>query len=406
MTLVNLQSREPLRVSRNSVWHLSRHSPLATRHSSSRHAPLATRHSGFTLVEMLVAMTLMIFVMLILSQCFVQGLETFSGLKAIGDMQEDLRTAANILRADLNQDHFEGKRRLSDAFLAGLTAPTPSAPKFREGFFEIGQGYSLKGGSSKQREGAEDGINTYRATDNWLHFTVKLRGNAKDRFFTASAGPRLTNQLTNSLARFGPPGSAAASQDAMFVDPNNPGVFHSAWGEIAYVLLPTGTVLTPGIPPPARPRTPAPTNLYALYRCQYAVIPDTTAINLQAAGAPANYRGIAHANGTFLSPSDLAKGLRTFSPIAYFATRPLNNNNPPDNAALVLSNVISFEVNVSPTSSPDSFGLLPGNLSVFDSANYGTSLAPNYVIKGIEVILRIWDPASRQTRQVTVIQDM
>jgi prepilin-type N-terminal cleavage/methylation domain-containing protein len=72
---------------------------------------LHAHRRGFTLVEMMVAMALTVFVMVILSQCFVAGLETFSGLKAIGDMQEQLRTATNMLRADLSADHFEGKRR-------------------------------------------------------------------------------------------------------------------------------------------------------------------------------------------------------------------------------------------------------------------------------------------------------
>ena len=67
----------------------------------SRLSPLAPRPSllfrpGFTLVEMMVAMGLTIFLMVILSQCFVQGLETFSGLKTIGDMQEELRTAMTL----------------------------------------------------------------------------------------------------------------------------------------------------------------------------------------------------------------------------------------------------------------------------------------------------------------------
>src|SRR5437763_8696692 len=90
---------------------------------------------GFTLVEMMVAMTLTIFVMVILSECFVAGLETFSGLKAIGDMQEELRTATTLLRSDLSHDHFEGKRRLSDPVLNLMK------DRIREGFFSIGQGY-------------------------------------------------------------------------------------------------------------------------------------------------------------------------------------------------------------------------------------------------------------------------
>src|ERR1700736_85000 len=100
---------------------------------------MVTRRSGFTLVEMMVAMTLTIFVMVILSQCFVQGLETFSGLKAIGDMQEELRTATTLLRADLSQDHFEGKRRLSDPRV------NLASDRIREGFFVVGQGYPPTG---------------------------------------------------------------------------------------------------------------------------------------------------------------------------------------------------------------------------------------------------------------------
>src|SRR5439155_10425507 len=44
------------------------------------------KRQGFTLVEMLVAMALTIFIMVIMSEAFVAGLETFRQLKAIGDM--------------------------------------------------------------------------------------------------------------------------------------------------------------------------------------------------------------------------------------------------------------------------------------------------------------------------------
>src|SRR5688500_17353754 len=125
------------------------------------------KRPGFTLVEMMVAMTLTIFVMVILSQAFTSGLETFSGLKAIGDMQEDLRSCTTLMRDDLIQDHFEAKRRLSDPITSLQNE------KIREGFFVIGQGfYPL--GSSKATEGSEDGITSFRATDHYLHFTNKL----------------------------------------------------------------------------------------------------------------------------------------------------------------------------------------------------------------------------------------
>src|SRR6185369_11939837 len=106
--------------------------------------------TGFTLIEMMVAMTLTIFVMIILSQVFVQSLETFSGVKAIGDMQANLRTTANIMRDDLRQDHFDGKRRLSD--------PSFSAFRIREGFFYLQQG------TPSVSEGADqDGLGSHRA---------------------------------------------------------------------------------------------------------------------------------------------------------------------------------------------------------------------------------------------------
>ena len=87
---------------------------------------------GFTMVEMLVSVALVIFIMVILSEAFVAGLETFRQLKAIGDMEERLRAAAQVLRRDLAADHFEGKRRLSDPDF-WLQGPP------REGFFRIWQ---------------------------------------------------------------------------------------------------------------------------------------------------------------------------------------------------------------------------------------------------------------------------
>src|SRR5689334_21797276 len=69
---------------------------------------------GFTLIEMMVATALTMFIMAILSQAFVTSLDVFSGLKGLGDMEANLRTAGTLMRADLAADHFEGKRRLSD----------------------------------------------------------------------------------------------------------------------------------------------------------------------------------------------------------------------------------------------------------------------------------------------------
>src|SRR5438874_1591336 len=91
--------------------------------------PTADRCRGFTLVEVMVAMVLTLFIMVILTQAFVISVDTFRSLKGIGDMQEHLRAGANQLRFDLSQNHFEGQRRTSDPGVASLVNVPP-----REGF--------------------------------------------------------------------------------------------------------------------------------------------------------------------------------------------------------------------------------------------------------------------------------
>lgn len=95
------------------------------------------RRSGFTITEMLVSMALIMFIMVILSEAFVAALESFRQLKAVGDMETNLRTAATILRRDLQADHFlNGTPPSSTAplrlnnLLSGSTVPG--------GFFRVG----------------------------------------------------------------------------------------------------------------------------------------------------------------------------------------------------------------------------------------------------------------------------
>src|SRR5438132_12709355 len=81
---------------------------------------------AFTLVEMLVATALVMFIMLILSEAFVAGLNAFRTLKGIGDMEERLRHAAIAIRNDLQADHFEAGRRLRDPQFWNQAKPNPS----------------------------------------------------------------------------------------------------------------------------------------------------------------------------------------------------------------------------------------------------------------------------------------
>jgi hypothetical protein len=86
-------------------------------------------------------------------------------------------------------------------------------------------------------EGSENGVPSFRAVEHWLHFTVKMRGNARDRFFSAAA-PGL-GKLTPNVGQQSP--------DVLFQE--NPDVLHSAWAEVAYFLFPTGTTINPRVRP-------------------------------------------------------------------------------------------------------------------------------------------------------------
>src|SRR5258708_30612631 len=86
------------------------------------------RRTGFTIVELLVAMALIVLIMSILSQAFVEGLETFRRLKGIGDMQDNLRTAVVPLRNDLLARHFDGTQKLSTGFGTRALARLPPIP--------------------------------------------------------------------------------------------------------------------------------------------------------------------------------------------------------------------------------------------------------------------------------------
>ena len=70
--------------------------------------------AGFTLVELLVAMALIIFIMALISAAFVAATGTFRDLKATAQLAENLRTTTTILRRYLSAYHFEGQKRLSD----------------------------------------------------------------------------------------------------------------------------------------------------------------------------------------------------------------------------------------------------------------------------------------------------
>jgi prepilin-type N-terminal cleavage/methylation domain-containing protein len=390
---------------------------------------------GFTLIELMVALALTMFIMVILSQAFTMSLETFSGMKGIGDMQINLRTAEVILRDDLRQDHFEGIRRLSD-----LT-PTPGAsqlmgPLPQAGFFAVRRSSNptLSAASPYYIEGYDaSNLPSFRATDHMLYMTVKRRGNRQENFFSASVnGPvSVLDQFFKAQTAYDVDGVLNlpyATQAAPYVTGSGSGIYNGQWAEVLYYLIRTGSTTEPH-----NPTSTLGTPIYALYRAQFVMVPDATNVN----GVFANgqemttFAGISCNAGStsvvFFSPADAAHqpptgpvkrvipDLHAFAPPATFDPA---NNRICAASTLVLPNVISFGIQVMPLLSatfvdvpPPVSGAAYGlydttKLSPTHATTGYTNGAANTGLKGIQITLRVWENNTRQTRQATIVQDL
>jgi prepilin-type N-terminal cleavage/methylation domain-containing protein len=376
------------------------------------------KRQGFTLVEMLVAMALTLFIMVILSQAFITGLDSFSQLKAIGDMEETLRVATSNLRNDLTLDHFEGKRRMSDpTFLAMLP---------RQGFFRVYQRTPswLEGSDldDPNPPNASVGLDPTVFPPGYpvhvLHFTIKLRGNRRENFLSATvpAGSPLLTTNTNFFLQ---------PTDAVYQ--NN--TFNSQWGEVVYFVVATGKTTDGG------------TNLFNLYRAQFVVAPRNDLVNaaLIPSSSLAFYTNVAcnpDIKNTllyFYTPSDLAKqpvapstippaagtlvsprtiDPKSLDPVGNTITRgtskvpasalPSTAPQPGLQPALVCNNVVHFTVQMLTKTAA---GVSDTDFNT-DARDFDTAASPGYQVLALQITIRVWDPKTQQSRQISIVQDM
>jgi type II secretory pathway pseudopilin PulG len=428
------------------------------------------RRGGFTIIEMLVSTALIIFIMVVLTESFRKGMDAFRQLKTIGELQEKLRMATNILRKDLAADHFEGKKRLSDA---GFWLNGPP----REGFFRIWQGdpSTVEPNVPPSKLAGitdADGNSSFVATDHYLHFTVKRRGNKREEFVTAAIDTTIDPTTPLPFAGF--------PSDSRFQLPN---ALSSQWYEVAYFLKATGE-LTPG----GTPR-------FNLYRRQRLLVANplityvdkngqTTLVNINFDPTPPNNPGPVPAWVTpvaaarlgaytevcamsnpdanfvnqvyFNSPADVTMPQRRFGmnpgalpaqyggiPTEADGSYPIlkDAGGNPTSADLLLADVVSFNVRVLASGQSDFADLqsipnansnpqFPGNggVSVFDTWSSGkddvydystwsqggiaggvasqTTLPAQIQIQALQISIRVWDMKTRTTRQITIVQDM
>ena len=248
---------------------------------------------GFTLVELLVAVALVLFIMVIMTNAFQSGLDAFRNLRAAGDMQGRLRGVADVLRRDLSAPHFDGP------FQPGLSGPNLSDQRLDRpgwmppaaGFFRIWQGpinqrpsnavvnptvvnlalpLSAPGGDQGPPPfvtvpdrpvginaggviydgnplADSDSVASNRAWTHILHFTAQLSGQRRGDFFAA-----------------GNTAVVVSGDLKPYSDPAN-GILASRWGEIVYFLRDSGERTASNLP------------RYTLFR-KVRVVPDATTV--------------------------------------------------------------------------------------------------------------------------------
>jgi hypothetical protein len=412
---------------------------------------------AFTLVEMLVALALVLFILAILSYAFDTALFCFRNLKAMGDLAGKLRSATTILQQDLAASHFEGSKRLSDADFWKDGPP-------EAGFFRIWQG-SRSGSGANIDEGSDfDGVPSYRSVDHMLHFTLAHSGSQRHDFLSAAVPPG-SPLLPPHSPELGP-------WDARYQD--SPGTFSSPWAEVAYFLR-------------QQPDTANGTPLYTLFRRRWVVVSNnvhvTPSVPLpQAFDAPASPRNYLYLEMSArpdnsgpnallyfnslsdlsmpirrsgMSPADVAGIPQAADPLSRRPSYPLMADDAPTldggrfrSGDVLLTDVISFDVRVlvagnrtftdlfdpsvqayssnNPAFPRDGSG--PQVFDTWSSRNDGThdysawspltpaatrATIPLYRdertgrtirLKAIQIHLRIWDFKTQQTRQTTVVQ--
>jgi hypothetical protein len=418
------------------------------------------RRTGFTITELLVSLALVIFIMSILAEAFSEGLGTFRSLKAIGDMNEKLRSASTTIRRYLAADHFEGKKRLSDPNFWKDGPP-------REGYLRVYHGSAAvaaagaTAATANVYEGNDpDGVPSYRSTDHAVAMMVRLRGNNQGNYFRADvpgASPLLL--LPSPDSRFAGAG----------VNP-----FTSPLADVAFYLRPA--LDAAGNQDKAEGDLP----LYALYMRQQLMVTDNVLVTAANGGQPvpaqpgfyaevSAKRDPANANNLYFNgPIDITQPVRRFGMVQnggnflaglYAPTRKAYPTLADDGAPVVgtdllLTDVISFDVRLlwaaynpatgALTVAPQFVDLYDPGVQAFNMNNpafqgngprvfdtwssvqdnvydysawatagaattvplYQNAAGQTLTVRAVQITIRIWDSKTSQTRQTSVVVDL
>lgn len=461
------------------------------------------RRKGLTLVEMMIALALSIFIMAILSEAFITGLNAFGNFKALADLDQRLRTAANIIRRDLKAPHFDGNRKLSECTVSGRPMPAfdglnanafsaleslalqrqLSQYRFKsplEGFFSIEEWPNRPGPTPRITstfEGQDSSDRpSYRDRFDVLHFTSRLEGNEPDKFFFGRTRP---GSLLDNAGLMG----GSTRYDAA----GNNGVYSSQAAELIYFMGNDETAFLPGVDTAG-----GPVLTFNLYRQAWLLVPDRFSNGAQAlgdstyTGNPIQFRrendvsafqdaGNNFWYNTMASVQHRARRFPQNVPASPPYSPKTLTNGTLEGSDILLTNVISFNVEVfdpfaykiplgMPNGGPgsgrgayvdigdtssmgglhrptaatapgdfltpvygatlDTLPAIPAGIpdnGVFDTGTMRfegqpggtTTFSPAespathlFPFNSIRITIRVYEPKSRQTRQITIIQDM
>jgi len=201
---------------------------------------------AFTLVEMLVAIALTLFIMAIIAEAFGAATKTFSTMRTAGQLQERTRGGAIVMRLDLAAEHFDGPYiggrggpRVGDQRLdlAGWMPP----PK---GYFEIrqfpnglfpNQTVVFEPTTGQLTDG--EGLPSSRADTHVMRFTVKLADLPAAELYSAELPPTVTVIDPTSGNPVQVPFGNHQSINAF---PTGQPIVYSRWAEVQYFLRPNG----------------------------------------------------------------------------------------------------------------------------------------------------------------------
>jgi len=373
------------------------------------------RRQGFTIIELLVSMALIVLIMSIISQAFVEGLETFRQLKGIGDLQEQLRTAAVPLRDDLMARHLNGDKK-SPVKLSELGDPN-NPIMITDGFFRI------EGGATPNvLEGQDpDGLLSFTATSHALLFTINTGAEAKSPRTQWLSVPLLgTGATQTALAPPIPPPPTPTSTEAPrdFQSPNPP-LFLSSWAEVAWFLVPMIDPSTGQQFNAAGGGAP----LFTLHRRIRLLVQNNNAVNTSARETTGNiglYPEVSCENdpgapgNLYFNRSDSSNRLGPayrggMNAAGVIDRTPLGLQNGTDYTGFdrVLSDVISFQVQYLTAGSTT---FTDASAGVSSPGVYDTAIPPpgpaTLRILALQITIRVWDAKTEQARQVTIVQDM